>query len=351
MRIQPINQYTKEEIKEQEEMKQARDQINALAKETFHDHYQKAAPVLGMLGYSMGIEGEIYFLYDNKGEKLCELTVEAILGGFAYEGVVNDTRVQYAYSKDGTNSDGGLIYRDIITVDNIKKQDEAYSGKQVTIELGVGLRGVSEVPRIEVTIIEPDSDEKITKFYVTPYDLSLKIENNFGPYGNYEDGTVRSVHYTNTSTTPYVNSGSLLLHESQVKGNSYNISIDRENTYPETPAKYAHTTTYFEFGDPAVEEYSFSGCSNANELACEYLKTSRVKNLYNHILDRIDTEANGMKDFIHKNYPVTERLEKIMIQTPATEQEELVNSFAIKDANVPLENGKNAKKYLKHNQE
>ena len=355
--------YSDNQLTEQEKMKQAHDQINTLAKEIFNSHYEKAAPVLGMFGYFMGIEDEIYYLYDHRGEKLCELTIEVILdrinpdgftlNGFTYEGAVNDTRVQYAYSKNETNSDGTLIYRNVIIVDNIQKQGEAYSGKQVKIELGGRLHEGSEVPWIEVTITKPDSDEKITKFYVDPYDLRLKIKNNFGLYGNFEDGTVRSVHYTDTSTTPYVKTCALLLHEFKEKGNSYNISIDRKNNYSEIPIKYTHRTVYFKSedrGNPEVNEYSFNECGNANKLACEYLKTSRVKNLYNHILGCIDTEANGMKDFIHKNYPFTESFEKIMIQTPASEQEELVNSFAIQDANVSSENGKNDKKYLKRNQ-
>lgn len=335
--------------KESEELVKLQD----FAKDIFKTHYNTAAPVLEMLGYSMGMEGNLYYLYDSKGEKLCELSVEPFLGGFSYEGVVNDTKVGYIYSKDGVNADGSIVYRNIVCVDNIQKRDEAYYGKRVNIELGVGLHNVPDVPRIEITITEPDSDEKITKFYANPYDLSIEIENNFGPYGNYEDGTIRSVHYTNTAKTPFVNSGSLLLHESQVNGDGYNISIDRANTYPETPAKYSFSTSYFKRGNkanPEVHSYTFEGKNNANELAYNYLKTSRAKNLYNHILDHIESEINGMKEYIHQNIPSTIVIEAVMAEEPDNENEELVNSFAIVGANVPSENGVNSQKELKPNE-
>ena len=337
-----FSKYVPEEVKRKhEEEKEALEKLRVMAKETFEEHYKKAAPVFEMLGYSMSIEGENYYLYDNKGEKLCELSVTPILGGFSYEGVVNDTKVEYIYSRDGQNPDGGLIYRDIITVSNVKKRDEAYSGKEVKIELGVGLHNVSDVPRLEVTIVEPGSeDEKITKYYATPYNMSFEIENNFGAFGNYEDGTDRAVHYTNTMTNPFVNQGALLIHEAQQNGRAYNISIDRTNTYPEAPAKYAHRTADYKAGtstNPDVTICNFSGRDIANEIACEYLKTPRVKNLYYHILEHIEAEVSGMKDYIHKNYPFIESVEEVMSETPAVDIEKTLNSFAIPGADLKCE--------------
>lgn len=352
------NYVDEEVIRKQEEEKKEQEQfiekMMVLAKETFNTNYEKAKPVLEMMGFSISLEDDKYVLYTNKGESLCEMSVSPTMGGFSYEGIVNDTTVEYTHIVDGKNSDGGLIYRDIITVNNIKECDDTYSGKLIKFELGVGLHEVSEVPRIEVTILDPSSDEKITKYYANPYNLSISIDNKFGPYGNYKDGTVRSVHYTNTLITPYVNQGSLLLHESQVNGNAYNISVDRTNTYPEIPAKYAHETTYFKHGNidnPEETKYSFEGQDKANELACEYLKTTRVKNLYNHILEHIELEVSGMKDFIHQNYPFTEEIEKIMAQNPNSEQEELVNSFAIAGADLKCEKATMGQKELKPNQE
>ncbi|MDE5630138.1 MAG: hypothetical protein K2I70_00910, partial [Bacilli bacterium] len=343
------------EKKKQEEEKETLDKIRALAKERFEEQYEKAAPVLEMLGYSMGIEDENYYLYDNKGEKLCELSVTPILGGFSYEGVVNDTSVEYTYSCDGKNSDGGLVYRNIVTIDNIKKSDEAYSGKLVKFELGIGLHEVSNVPRIEVTIIEPDSsDEKTIKYFATPYDLNLEIENNFGAFGNKENGTDRTVHYRNTTTNPFVNQGSLLLHEDQQNGDSYNISIERTNAHPEFPAKYAHSKAYYKVGNktnPDVIKHSFDGQESANLLACEYLKTSRVSNLYNHITTRIESEANGMMDYIHQKYPFIKAFENIMAQEPNSEVEELVNSFAIEGADLKCEKAHRTLKELKNKQQ
>lgn len=346
---------TEEEKKQQkEEIERLKKQV-ALAKEEFNAHYKDAAPVLEMLGYSMGMEGENYYLYDNKGEKLCELSVNVVLGGFNYSGIVNDTKVEYTYSHSGKNSDGGLVYCNTVTVNNIKERDGAYYGKEVKIELGVGILNVSDVPRIEITITEPDSlDEKITKYYATPYNMSFEIENNFGSYGNYKDGTDRAVYYTNTTTNPFVNQGALLIHESQEHGAAYNISIDRINTHPEYPAKYAHRTAYYKVGtstDPDTTEYSFEWQGTANQLACEYLKTPRVKNLYYHILERIEAEVSGMKDYIHKNYPFIEEVENVLAQEPNSEQEELINSFAIEGADLKCEKARRALKELKNKQQ
>ena len=355
-----FSKYIPKEVKEKREEekqkeKQTLEKLRVLAKEAFEEHYKKAAPVLEMLGYSMGMEGEKYYLYDNKGEKLCELSAIPILDGFSYEGEVNDTKVEYLYSCDGKNSDSGLIYRDIITVNNIKMRDGVYYGKEVKIELGVGLISVSDVPRIEVTITEPGSlDEKITKLYANPYTMSFEIENNFGSFGNYEDGTTRSVHYNNTTTNPFVNQSALLLHESQQNGAAYNIAIDRINKNPEFPAKYAHRTAYYKVGtntNPDTTEYMFEWQQTANQLACEYLKTPRVKNLYYHILERIEAEVSGMKDYIHENYPFIENVENVMAEEPNSEQEELVNSFAIAGADLKCEKAHRALKELKNNQQ
>lgn len=343
---------TKEDKKKHEEEKQALEKLRVMAKEKFEEHYSKAAPVLEMLGYSMGMEGESYYLYDTQGEKFCELSVTPILGGYSYEGYLNDTKVEYIYSCDGKNPDGGLIYRDIITVSDVKKRDETYYGKEVKFELGVGLHNVSDVPRLEVTIVEPGSDdEKITRFYTTPYDMSFEIENNFGAFGNYEDGTDRSVHYTNTTTNPFVNQGALLIHESQQNGRAYNISIDRTNTYPESPAKYAHRTADYKEEtntNPDVTICYFEGQDTANQIACEYLKTPRVKNLYYHILEHIEAEVNGAKEYIHTNYPFIKNVEDIMLETPAVDIEKELNSFAIEGADLKCEKAHRILKELKN---
>lgn len=341
---------SKEEKKKADEEQKRLEKLRKMAKDTFESHYEKAHPVFEMLGYSMGIEEDNYYLYDKSGEKLCELSVTPFLGGFSYEGVVNDTRVEYGYSEDGINSDGSIICRDIITIDNLKKRDEAYSGKFISVELGVGLHEVADVPRLEVKIIKPDTDEKITTYYVNPYDLSLSIENDFGPYGNYEDGTKRTVHYSTVTTTPFVNTGSLLLHESQINGAAYNIYINRENAYPETPAKYTYCVAYYKDGNrinPTIKEDHFDEQENADNLACEYLRTSRVKNLYNHILEHIESELPGAKDFIHQNYPFTKDYEDKMKETPKEEIETLVNNVAIKGADVLCEKEYASKKELK----
>lgn len=345
---------SKEEKKKAEEEKKQLEKLRKMAKETFEIHYEKAHPVFEMFGYSMGIEDDNYYLYDKSGEKLCELSITPFLGGFSYEGVVNDTRVEYGYSEDGVNSDGSIISRNIITVDNMKKRDETYSGKFISFELGVGLHEVADVPRLEVKIIKPDTDEKITTYNVNPYDLSLSIENDFGPYGNYEDGTKRTVHYSNLKTTPFVNEGPLLLHESQEKGAAYNIYINRENNHPETPAKYMHCVAFYKKGnriDPTIKANHFDGKENADILACEYLKTSRVKNLYNHILKHIESELPGSIDYIHQNYPFTKDYEDKMKETPSEEIETLVNSVAIKGADVSCEKEHASKKELKQPKE
>lgn len=350
-----FSKYIPEEArKKHEEEKEALERARVSAKEKFEEHYPTAAPVLEMLGYSMSMEGESYYLYDNKGEKLCELSVTPTLGGFSYEGVVNDTTVEYFYSYDGKNSDGGIVYRDIIRVSNIQKRDEAWYGKEVKIELGVGLHEVSNVPRLEITITDPGSeDEKITKYYATPYNMSCEIENNFGSFGNYEDGTARSFHYTNTTTNPFVNQGALLIHEEEQNGSAYNISIDRTNKHPELPAKYSHKTAYYKTEtdqNPDVTKCNFSGQDTANEIACEYLKSSRVKNLYYHVLERIESEANGMKDYIHKNYPFTTEVEEVMAQDPAVDIEKTLDTFAIKGADLKCEKAHRELKELKKTQ-
>ncbi len=339
--------YIKEEDKKiQEEQRKYREEINAQAKSTFNEHYAKAAKVLENFGYSMGMDEDFYYLYDNKGEKLCEMSVEPILGGFLYEGVVNDTRVSYTYTIDGKNSDEGLIYRDIVTVDNLKKCDETYYGKQIKVELGVGLHEVSGVPRIEVTIIDPESDEKITTFSTNPFDLYLNIQNNFGPYGNYEDGTERSVNYTNVTKTPFVNSGALYLYENQEQGDSFSISINRDD-YP-TIYKVNQSFSKHADKDKSWEkEFTFNGQKKANELACKYLKTSRVKNLYHHILEHLEEEVPGMKNYIYENYPFIKEVEGIIEQAPNKEEEQLIRDFSIRAANVASESGKKVKKELK----
>ncbi len=344
-KIADKQQQREEEKKRQEEIKAKQQK---LAKEIFEKNYQKAQPIFTLLGYKIVLKDDKYILQDSKGEDICEMTITPVMDGFTYAGVVNDTSIEYTHIVDGTNSDGGLIYRDIITSSNLKLQDKPYDGKLVRVELGNGQHEVSNVPRFEATIIDPNSNEKTTNYRMDPYGMSISIENNFGPYGNYEDGTARKVHYIDASTTPFVNQGPLMLHELQENGNFYYIDIDRENKYPEYPAIYSHSSRHSALtSEQRVYYDKIEGKYKAAEIAQEYLKTSRVKNLYKRILEHLEGEITGIKDYIHTNYPFVNDLEEIIEQPPKPEYESLTSSYAIEGANVECEKTSLGKKELK----
>lgn len=336
------------EVKTKKEKEEDKSDNLKLALEIFNREYPKMEPVLNLCGYSIIFEESDFYLCHKDGDKICKMVCNPGLANIRLTGRDSEYSIQYSYTYDGNSIYGGSIDRNILSINNLKKlDDDKYSGRSINIELGNGLINANDDPRFEIQIVEPNTPDIITDYKIDKFGMNIGIENSFGPYGNYEDGTHRSVSYSNPFTTPFNKITGLMIHESEVKGNAYYVTIEGYKN-----EDFRHMLRTFEgnirgsskfLSDPIKLDSTLEATIN------EYLRTPRVKNLYQHILKHMEELIPGIKEYIASNYPLYSNLETIMKHDPEPEYSIVLNDNAITKANIP-EDSETVKKELKPNE-
>lgn len=303
--------------------------------ELFKIQYPHIEPVMKMSGYSIILEGNDFYLCRADGEKINKMSVEIKLGSLSLVARDNDYSIRYTYSIDGKCAFGGQIDSNTLSINGLKKLDSnTYDGRRIVIEVGNGLVNASYDPRLEITITEPSSDDIITHYEIDESSFTITIEND-EEFGNKEDGTKRIVKYTDVAKTPSNKVLPIFIGEKVLNGDSCYINIDGfvEDTFRHALLKYKTDGS----GQTIVFDTELKQPEEVMNVANEYLKTSRVKNLYSHISNHIENLLPGMQEFIRKSYPLSNSIETMMKESASEEFEDRLNSNMLKEANLKEE--------------
>jgi hypothetical protein len=249
---------------------------------------------------------------------------------------------------DGKSNDGGNISRNIIRLDSLKQinemqENKQFTGKFISIEFGMGEIASSNVPRLEVKVIDPNAENIITTFYVSSYSLDAEIENAFGPYGNYENGTHRSIRYNDVFKIPYSNSTYFMSFESVYYGDAHYIILRPNNSDDIDPKCSTLETINYRGGRAGENEFKTSvRKSQIDPISHQLLIAPRSKNLILYVLDSINQTIPGIKDYIITNYSLMKELISLFASNNngsgvSPEIMELFNICRVEECDFPSE--------------
>ncbi|MDE5630139.1 MAG: hypothetical protein K2I70_00915 [Bacilli bacterium] len=324
------NEYSKEVLSE--------------AIEIFKTQYPHIEPVMKMSGYSIILEGNDFYLCRPDGEKINKMSLDVRLGSLSLVARDNAYSIKYTYSIDGQCALGGIIDSNTLSINGLKKHsDNTYDGRQIVVELGNGLINAGHDPRIEIKITEPSEEDIITRYEIDEFGFTVAIENDEEEFGNSEDGTKRIVKYTDVTKTPSNKVLPIFIGEKVLNVGSCYINIDGfvEDKFRHALLKYKADGS----GKTDVLDSELKQPEEVMNIVNEYLKTTRVKNLYNHVSKHIENILPGMQEFIRNNYPLSNNIEAIMKETASPVFEARVNSNALKETDL-LEDKNGIKKEL-----
>lgn len=313
--------------------------------ELFKIQYPKIESIMKMSGYKIKFEDNLFYLCRLDDEKISKMHLETTIGGLSLVARDGDYSIKYSYNVDGFCAYGGKIDRNILSINGIKKlDDETFDGRQIIVEIGNGLFNATNDPRLEITIFEPSSENVKTHYEVDDFGLGISIENDEEINGKKFNGTKRIVRYTNVLKTPSNKVLPIFIFEKDLNGDSYCVSIDGfvEGTFKHSLFRVNADNS----GSTVILNSNLKPNSEVMPIVDEYLKTSRVKNLYRHISKHIEKILPGMMEFIKNNYPLASNVENIMNGNGTKEFEDRLNSNALKNADLP-EDKEGIKKELK----
>lgn len=318
--------------------------IDSEVLELFNKEYSQIEPIIKFSGYSIIYEDNIFYLCRSNGEKIGKMQLDAKLGGFSLTARDDEYSIQYSYQLEGELTNGKRD-RNILSINGIKKlDDKTYEGRHTQVHLVNGVVAGSQIPCLEINIAEPGTDDVTMQYNIHEFDFDIRIESDSGIYGNTKEGTKRTLNYTDTEKKTC--KCPLFILESDSLGNAFWISIEDNGDN-----QYSHVLSKLN-EDRSREQITLNNQLSAEYLkkvTDEYLKTSRVKNLYHHIAEHIETILPGIGEYIKLHYPLANNIENIMKDPASKEVEKLLNDNAIEKANLPEEK-KEVKKGLNPNQ-
>lgn len=286
-------------------------------------NYKKAESIFKMLGFEVKLENDKIVVYDLCGNFIGVMTSSLVYGGTMVKLNTIKGELSYITCIDGKSTDGGNISRNIISLNNLKQIGEEngkkkFEGKIVTVELGVGELADSNIPRIEIRIIDPNAENIITEFETNSYSFYANLNNTFGPYGNYIDGTNRSIRYTDISKNPYRGATYFMNHETIWNGDGSYIMLEKKlHDIPFKDDVHLRTLV-FKNGQTGVRDFDLpvSYC-DVDNIAKYLLKQPRTINLVEYVLNNIDRYLPGIKQYIFDN-SILMRSVKNQMHDPST---------------------------------
>lgn len=142
-----------------------------------------------------------------------------------------------------------------------------------------------KIERIEVSTTDPNADYIIKKIKVDSSDLEVELNNQFGPYGNYEDGIKRSLWYRHP----------LLSNDNKVL---YVIEAE----WPEKGHILSSDGCQITIDDEQI----MSGLSAEEFYLISSLIVSHPRNreIITFTTDELDKQIPGIKQYIYDNFPL-----------------------------------------------
>lgn len=255
--------------------------------EKFETHSNRVKQIMQMLGFKTELKDGELLVYDITGNLIGNMGnfFSALDGGSTAEIETPRGNLKYSYSQDSQDT-----YRNIVVLsDYVEKKDSTgkkqFEGRIIRVELGGN--NINDDRDIEVKLITPNEQNKIIEFSVSENRLAASIKNNFGPYGDYENGTSRSV--TIGGLQPFMSC------ESNQKGDTSYLEVN-SGAMPNLTAKC------WKKGKLIPDDvYEFNGSDSFSVLQ-QVIASPRTKNLVNYTLDRINSIMPGISGYISSHY-------------------------------------------------
>jgi len=328
----PIQDTKKAEEKVEQEA-EFNEKNRLLAIENFKTNYAKAQPIFRMLGYEAKSEDEEIVVYDLAGNLVGAMEKDWTIGGTTLKVQTPNGELSYIVCTDGKSRDNGNISRNIIRLSNLNQigkenGKQLFEGRYIDIKLGMGEIASSDIPRIEVKVIDPNAENIITEFQTNSYSFYAQLENDFGPYGNYVDGTKRSIKYTDITKNPYRGATYFMSYESVWAGDGHYITLEKDLHDDPCQDEINFRTNNFRNGNTGVSDFS---CQveryKVDEVARQLLKSSRTINLVDYILNSVDTTLPGMRQYIMDNSPLMIDVKRTMDATKIGFKNSVIDSL------------------------
>lgn len=293
---------------------------------------KEAREILSLLGFEIHIEkGSLSFYnLNNKGtyKAKVELTHEKI----SFESEIDNKTVNYTLElKEGKNK-GDLLTTETISTMSLNKEDSSY-GEYTVVQLGNDINNPSKICSTSVNYYNSKSDNKVYKCAVTNDQLYVSIESDVSSFT--KNINRRSVYFTDPISDK-VSPCALMISEKS-NNDELNISLDREEE-----DRFSHNI------DSKSKDYSVTrdvaSSDEAKTIAVNYLRTTRVKNTCNHVLDILDGVIPNIKDYIKNTHAFFEYLTELMSAEPEETYEDTINRYSIKEVNLPNEGNNGRKK-------
>lgn len=266
---------TKYTDEEKEVIRQNRERIT----EELNMYLEIINRCFGFFGFSFKLDEEVrnkINIYDANNELVFEKKYEDTDGIIGAEGMSN-LRLRLCFKL----LDGSLFE---YWLSNNKHHFSVTGDEEHNFSYGLEVdTNYSIVKGISVWSINPDDEYTIKKLEASSTYFRYELDNAFGPYGNYVDGTTRTLSYNSA------NNNRLGFHM-------------QENVWPDDGSIIHGNEKGFYSFDRAVES-PFNGVANHHRLATNIVAHPRNREAINYLLKEFDKVLPNVSRYFVANVP------------------------------------------------
>lgn len=300
---------------------------------------EESKKYLELIGYRLVLIKNKPYFYQISDSRNYPLNVTLDNEGMTFITDIDGKRIKYSVVGDCIRNRKDILLSEYVSFDTLGNNKE-HEGEFFEIGLGNDKDNPEDIYSLQILYGNTSLDQKVYKYFVSKDQISATIESDL-PKGQSESTIQRNMYFTD----PILDKEcpcALYLNESKVNTEYYTLSVDRtgEKTFDHTLISASNRDKTR--NGSSKEELTSN--ESAKELAVEYLKTSRVKNLYNRVIEVLDNAIPGIKGLINENHEFSLYIEEIMKLSPDKIYEQLMNKCGIKEADVPGEDRKGPRK-------
>lgn len=311
-------------LEKEKKRKLSRKEIVEAAIEHSTDETQR---ILELLGYKIEFDNDAVFFHKLDEDIILEANIKIKHNLVEILAEMGDFYVSYSIRLDGFIDDELLIY-DRIRVNTINK--EKTDGEYFSIAFGNSDTEPKKAYGMEIDYVNPKEKQKHCVFSASKNQVFVETEAEYDE--DAKDNTIRRFSYTDPTKESGVPTILLVSEEYNGEGFEVNVSKVDDNYFH----MYSSNSNRNKLG---IVDNSFKvkDSESARDLALKYTNTSRVRNLYDHVISVIDSHLPGAKNFVNECIPFSSYVEEIMKCEPDKDYEEFINKCKIKEANLPSE--------------
>lgn len=315
--------------------------LDELVECTCNNMSKESKELLNYLGFTLEYSnGHLYFHRINDNVYL-PVTVSFEARKVVLSASENNRSISYSYNIDTKAKNGSYLTMEYV-VTNILDRENYHDEGLIQFGLANNQENPDEIYSIQIIYINPSLEQKYYKYFINKDQISATINGSLQANDNAKN-TTRQIYYGDVMSDErnecalhlieaYANDEAYIINLSKDKKGMFNHSLESVSKRDKT--KNGETTE------------KVKSRSEVHDLATNYLKTTRVKNLYNRVLEVLESAVPGLSEFIHNTNEISLYVEEIMKCEPNKDFEQLMNKCGIKEANIPGEemNGPRRKK-------